>query len=214
MKRSQLISIARNKPLGQKNGFTLVELLVAITMIPILLLSAGIMYLNTANAMSDVFNGGQVLSEKTNVMATLTRLIQNGQSASTPISSSPCASPSPPNCDRMYQFTVNVPNPPSPSPQQNVYILWVDTDGKVHLEYSQNGASGPFSQISYANLIVPPPLPGSIDPMPFVVDTNNRTVTVNLKFASHPESMDARSQNYLMIPVTKIIPMQGGDGVG
>lgn len=82
MKRSRpLNSTLKEMTSAKSKGFTLAELLVAMSMVPIVLLSASAVCLYTTKAMNEVAARSQAASEKQLVLETLERYIPNANEA-------------------------------------------------------------------------------------------------------------------------------------
>ncbi|PIQ85505.1 MAG: hypothetical protein COV74_08420 [Candidatus Omnitrophica bacterium CG11_big_fil_rev_8_21_14_0_20_45_26] len=187
-------------------GLTLVELIVAITLVPILIYAASIMYLNVSKTMETTAVRGDALTEHTLVKSTLERMIPNAQTADVDTSAyctEQCGDGGG-NCEWCYGLTLNLPD-------NSTQILGIRTDigaSSAVLEFKNEGDVH-YTQVSYMGTITCG-TPGSCDALegsarPFDWDENNEEVSYNLAFDTGDGTRFMHSAGH--------IRLEGGTGV-
>ena len=183
---------------------TLAELLVALALIPILLLSTTTLYLNVTNHMAVAMAKGRAITEKELVMGTLRRIIPNATTATIPTA---CSNP---NNIFVWCSQLNLQMPTGTTPQNIYFRLSEQQNQKAVLETSTDGSS--WTPVSYEGAIDrcsnQHPC-GATQPQPFQVQLENgaQKVIINLIFETPDPSFP-----FIKILDEKIKP-QGGSGV-
>jgi hypothetical protein len=178
---------------------TLADLLAAMAMVPIVLLSSGVIFLMTAQTSQATFASGHALAEVENSMAFLRRTVANGVLTQGAESTNSLTYYPPPS-GVVYRHELKVLMPGNAPP----LIYWFErpTGGSPVLKVSVNGGAD-FSQISFTDRIDLPD-PTNIDLSPFAVDPNLPIVTANVSFQMSNSQSLVRTQS---------IRLQGGNGV-
>jgi len=206
MKRLQPMSspVKRTKSFNQ-HGLTLIELIVAMTLVPILILSAGVMYLNVSKVSAATAMRGNALAERTLIQSTLPRIMAN---ASTAAASVPCAAD---GCDGgacNWCYSIELTTPAATQQIFRLKELLNSTD--VVLEFSDNG--GPWDQISYyGSITCGDPATGGCaglpaNEYPFRYDEIAGVVTVDVGFKTG-------DQHHPYTRAIQLIKLEGGQGV-
>lgn len=214
MKVQQHISSVRK---NSEAGFTLSEIMIAVTMVSVILLAASVLFLNTTITMNKAFNNAQMISERSNVLATLERQIRSGNDASVLNPGIGCGTQdvyTPSDCYALYRLIVNLPGDTSP---KYVYRLWSSNANPqkftLDIALEENGVVGNYKNITYMQTIQQPdPNAPNPIPVPFEYISLNKEVILKFNFAGLSAFYQSTEQPQI-IQTVKAIRLEGGAGV-
>ncbi len=164
---------------GDQMGLSLVELIVALMLVPVLIYSASLLYLHSARAIPEQLDRAQALLERRLVVGFLERTIPNGNSASV-TSQGPNACTLPGDVEWRHQLTLSMPSVQGNPQDAFVYDFVKFCNQTPILQLSTDDGQNFSQRISYYGSVDLPDAPA----VPFAYDADTGDVTVALGFKS------------------------------
>ncbi len=202
-----------------ERGLSLIELMVAISIVPTVIFASSNFQLYSSKIMNNTYDRGMRLSEQIVIFQYLERTMINGSSAITPVDyqgyQAYTACPNSSDFSWNNRLVINLPTSSGAGQPPVIYDFLKncgDTAALLQVTYDMNGDSlitaSEFTKISYFGSVdYPDETPGftGSNNVPFVYDTDNKKVTVRLGF----KSTDPNSPK---ITVPLEIKLSGGSG--